>query len=277
MGGAEGRGAMLTADGRVIDYRDEGVGPAVLFVPGSFSTTAAWRPIQQALPPRYRMTGISLCGYGATDERRSAADAAIAHEVDLVAEAARHVGGPVHLVGHSFGGTVALAAALSGRVDVASVATFEANPLCLVREAGHPALFDEIRDMSRAYAAEVAAGMPDAAARIIDFWGGEGTFAAMPAAVQDYCRATAPANALDWESDFGFAATAADYASLPIPVLLVRGGRTIPAMTVMTDTLAAALPDTDTAVVEGAGHFLISSHAADCAQLLGDFLDRVAG
>ena len=38
----------------------------------------------------------------------------------------------MHLVGHSFGGTVALAAALANSIDVASLSLFEANPLALL-------------------------------------------------------------------------------------------------------------------------------------------------
>ena len=50
----------------------------------------------------------------------------------VVEALARHVGAPVHLVGHSFGGMVAFAAALSGRVEVVSLALFEANPIALI-------------------------------------------------------------------------------------------------------------------------------------------------
>ena len=48
---------MLTINGRRIDYEETGEGPAVLFVPGSFSTPAAWRGLQHWLPQRYRLVG----------------------------------------------------------------------------------------------------------------------------------------------------------------------------------------------------------------------------
>ena len=44
-----------------------------------------------------------------------------------VVAVAGKIGAPVHLVGHSFGGVVALATALAGAVEVLSIATFEAN------------------------------------------------------------------------------------------------------------------------------------------------------
>jgi pimeloyl-ACP methyl ester carboxylesterase len=51
------------------------------------------------------------------DERRSATaqDPCISHEVEVVESVIRKAGGPVHLVGHSFGGLVALAVSLRNR------------------------------------------------------------------------------------------------------------------------------------------------------------------
>jgi pimeloyl-ACP methyl ester carboxylesterase len=131
--------------------------------------------------------------------------------------------------------------------------------------------------MSAAFEQAHNDGERDAAGRIIDFWGGAGSFAAMPEPVQDYCRATAFANVLDWRTAFAFEATMADYARLAIPALIVRGGLANEAMVAITEGLAASLPDVRMSVVEGASHFLITSHAEDCARLLGDFLADVTG
>lgn len=257
-----------------VEFVESGSGPSLLFLPGSFSTPAAWRPLQRHLPPGYRLAGTSLLGYGATAERRQAGDSAMAHEVAAVLEAAGRLPGPLHLVGHSFGGTVALATALARRAPIASLALFEANPLALLRN--QPALQAEAVALSRRFAAAVAAGEADAPALIIDYWGGQGTFAALPEAVRDYCRRTAPANVLDWPCCLGFAPATADYAALDLPVLLVRGQHANAAMLAITQSLAQVLPRAEPAVVADAGHFLISSHPAACAALLGDFLRRVA-
>ncbi|MEE4238509.1 MAG: hypothetical protein V2I51_17440, partial [Anderseniella sp.] len=63
-----------------------------------------------------------------------------------------------------------------------------------------------------------------------------------------------------------------DLACMDFPVLLVRGERANPAMVAMTDLLGSRLPRVQAEVVAGAGHFLISSHPADCAALLGQHL-----
>jgi pimeloyl-ACP methyl ester carboxylesterase len=278
---------MISVDGRNIDFQDsdpggpgddtdndrDNAGPVILFVPGSFSTPAAWRPIMKLLPG-HRFVATSLCGYGATDETRSSGDHDMAHEVRVIGAVAAQIGRPVHLVGHSFGGSVAFAAALAGAVDVLSITTFEANPLDLMRVAGRDDQSIETRRMSDTYEAALAAGEVNAPRRIIDFWGGDGAYDSFPDAVQDYCRQTAYANVLDWHTCFGFDAPPQDYAGLDVPALLVRGGLCNPVIVTITDMLAASIPGARTEVVDGAGHFLISSHPQDCAALLTEFLDQ---
>jgi pimeloyl-ACP methyl ester carboxylesterase len=260
-------------DGQIAFATRGNFGPPVLFLPGSYSTEAAWRGVWSHLPDRWRLAATCLCGCGETIETRRPDDAGMAHELAVVAEAVRRLGSdPVHLVGHSFGGTVALAAALSDHVDVASLALFEANPFDLI--ADQPALYNEAAALADSFTSALERGEPDAAADIIDWWGGVGAFAAMPPPVQAFCRDLAQANALDWETDFGFRPDPAGIAALDCPVLLVRGARSIPAMVAMTEALAALLPIARRAVVAGAGHFLISTHPADCAQLLVQHLER---
>ena len=120
-----------------IDYEVYGFGPTVVLVPGSCSTGAAWRPLISAWDNRFRCVITSLLGYGGTAERRTTNDTSISHEVDVVEWVIRRAsGGSVHLVGHSFGGLVALAVALRNRVRLVSLVIIEAPAAELLREGG---------------------------------------------------------------------------------------------------------------------------------------------
>ncbi|MCV6593779.1 MAG: alpha/beta hydrolase [Silicimonas sp.] len=256
----------------VIELNETGHGTPVLFLPGSYSTGAAWRALDAELPPGLRRITTSLCGYGATAETRRTGDQGMAHEVAVVEEAARRIGAPFHLVGHSFGATVALAAALEHKLDLLSLALFEPNPLTLLRQTGRRDLFEMVRAVSTAFEFAVAAGETDAAARIIDFWDGPGAYAALPGPVQAFCRTGTRTNVRDWHTDFAFDVSADAIAGLDVPVLLVRGARSNAAMVAMCDALLAARPGTRTATIEGAAHSLIQTHAAECAARLEEFL-----
>jgi len=265
----------LVVDGREIDFVESGCGQTILFVSGSYGTPAAWRGMQKHLGDQYHCIATSICGYGKTEDTRTYDDLGMEHEVKVIQGIAEHVGKPLNLVGHSFGATVALASALSGSLDFRSITTYEANPLALIREHGSQELFDVTHRMSTDFEKAYDRGEQDAAGRIIDFWGGEGSFSAMPDVVKEYCRNTVFSNVLDWRTAFNFHATKADYGKLDMPVLLVRGSLANEAMVAITDGLADGLPNVRTEVVEGASHFLITSHPESCAALLMDFLSDV--
>ena len=263
---------MINATGAAIDYDETGSGPAVLFLPGSYSTGAAWRPIQKQLSVQVRAISTSLCGYGATHETRRPDDHDIEHHLRLVGSIATKAGAPLHLVGHSFGATVALAAALSDRFDIRSLSLFEANPLDILRAANHLDAYDEVRGIAADLATANSVSDPDACAAIIDYWDGHGAFAALPSPVQTYCRSASAANEMDWRTAFDFTLSLTAIEALAIPVLLVRGARANRAMVAMTDVLARHLSTRNVEIVGNASHSLISTHAPDCADLLSRFL-----
>ncbi len=256
------------------DFRETGTGPAVLFIPGSYSTSVAWGGVQKVLPDGYRVISTSLLGYGKTAETRTDRDFHMDHQVRLIESVIAQIGAPVHLVGHSFGGTIALAVALAGRADIRSVATFEANPFGLLSGRGCHDLVKTTRKLSQDFETAVTTGEQDAPRRIIDFWGGGGAFDALPGGVQDFCRQSAHTNILDWRTYYTFDAKAADFSRLKIPVLLACGARANPVIAEISGGLSECLPNARTATVDGAGHSLIVSHPQQCADLLVSHLDR---
>jgi pimeloyl-ACP methyl ester carboxylesterase len=257
-----------------VDYEEGGQGPTVVFAPGSCSTGAAWRPIISHCEGRWRWVTTSLLGYGGTAERRAAADASIAHVAAALEAVIRRAGRPAHLVGHSFGGLVALAVALRRTVPLASLSILEAPAAQLLHEVGEHAHYRAFRDMTDAYFAAFAAGKADAIATMIDFYGGAGTFAAWPPRVRAYAVATTAVNVRDWASAYGFQLSPALLASLELPVLVIRGGSSHAAVQRANELLGRYCPGAALATLEGAAHFMITSHAREVAALLSAHISR---
>ena len=131
-----------------IDYDEFGTGTTLVLVPGSCSTGAAWRPVIANWNSEIRCVTTSLLGYGGTAERRTARDPSISHEAEMLESVIRRAGGPVHLVGHSFGGLVALAVALRKQVDLASLVVIEAPAAEVLRDNGESGFYNDFREMS---------------------------------------------------------------------------------------------------------------------------------
>jgi pimeloyl-ACP methyl ester carboxylesterase len=258
-----------------IDYDETGEGQTIVFVPGSCSTGAAWRPVTAALPGRFRSVTTSLLGYGGTAERRTSRDPSISHEAGAVESVIRRAAtGRIHLVGHSFGALVALAVALRAKVPLASLTIAEAPAVELLREVGEHQHYRAFQDMSAAYFAAFHGGNEEAISMMIDFYGGPGTFASWPPRVRAYAAQTTPVNILDWASAYGFPLSPSALSAVEVPVQVVRGGASHPAMQRLNELLSIHLRGASLLTVPGAAHFMISTHPEYIA---GAIADHVAG
>lgn len=257
-----------------IEYDVQGAGTPLVLVPGSCSTGAAWRGVISALPPGYACVTTSLIGYGRSAERRTDGLKGIDVGAETVETVIAQAGGPVHLVGHSFGGLVALAVALRGKSPLLSLTVLEAPALGALlepSEADHLRAFDELRD---SYFAAHAGGDREAIRLMIDFYAGEGTFDAMPPKVRNYACDTAHTNVRDWIDAYAFELPRASMEALDLPVAIGWGGNSHPAIRRANEVLTQRIPGASSSVIPGAAHFMISTHPQDVAGIISRIAPR---
>ena len=163
-----------------IDYDVSGSGPTLVLVPGSCSTGAAWRSVIASWNGLFRCVTTSLLGYGGTAERRKPDDPAMAYEAAVVESVVRKAGGSVHLVGHSFGGLVAMAVALREASPAREPHDLEAPAAEMLRDAEKTICTMRLPQMTDAYFADFRGGDMNPIETMIDFYGGLGTFASWP-------------------------------------------------------------------------------------------------
>ncbi|WP_366555111.1 alpha/beta fold hydrolase [Aquibaculum sediminis] len=259
-----------------IDYEAKGGGPTVVLLPGSCSTGGVWRPVIAAWKNRFRCVTTSLLGYGGTAERRSANDTAMSHESEMVEAVIARAGGRVHLVGHSFGGLVALAVALRGQAPLASITVLEAPAGDLLRNAGEARHYAAFCAMKAAYFTAHRAGEAEAIKVMIDFYGGQGTFAAWPRRVRDYVVATTPVNILDWASADGEALSMGALGTLDLPLLVIWGGGSHPAMQRANALIRESVDGATGVVIAKASHFMLGTHPDEVARLIGRHVEVAA-
>jgi pimeloyl-ACP methyl ester carboxylesterase len=184
----------------------------------------------------------------------------------------RRAGAPVHLVGHSFGGLSALAVALRDPQLVRSLTVLEAPAPQILRHTREDQHYNDFRTMTAAYFGAFQAGQCNAIERMIDFFGGGGTFASWPQRVRDYAVETTAVNVLDWASAYGFALAPSLLAKLAMPTLVVRGEKSHPAVKRANELLGRSIPGTTIATIPGAAHFMIATHASELAGLVASHI-----
>ena len=178
------------------------------------------------------------------------------------------------MVAHSFGGIVALAVALRKRGILESLVIAEAPAAELLRSVGEHAHYQAFRDMTESYLDAFCDGDTEAIGTMIDFYGGAGTFDSWPSRVRDYAVATTSVNIRDWAT-VSLAAVASLLAAIDVPALRCCGAATaIPPCSAPTSCSASAVEGASCGAVDGAAHFMISTHAQDVARRVADRIDR---
>ncbi len=99
--------------GGTVHYREGGEGPPVVLVHGWIESSWCWLRLFDQVSSQYRCHALDLLGFGQTTIPEEATEFDIQAQVDLVLQFLEtRVEGPVHLVGHSMGGMIALQVAV---------------------------------------------------------------------------------------------------------------------------------------------------------------------
>jgi pimeloyl-ACP methyl ester carboxylesterase len=86
---------------------------------------------------------------------------------------------------------------------------------------------------------------------------------------------TTHVNILDWSSARGYPLTPAALAQLHVPTLVVTGTASHPAPRRANEVLSQCVPGARLAVINGAAHFMIATHAGEVAGLAAEHVQRV--
>ncbi len=238
--------------------------PDVIALHCSGASGAQWRRLAGVLGPDYRVHAPDFFGAGGTGPWPGARAFTLAEEAAPLLERIGRADRPVFLVGHSYGGGVALHIAAARPERVAGLALYEPSAFHLLRAAGPSAAaaLDEIRAVSRACDGHVLVGdLNAAAAAFVDYWNGAGTWAGLAAGTRAGLTRWVGKAPLEFRALLDETTAPARYRGITCPVLIMRGRRAPAPTRVVAARLAALLPDSRVAVVEGAGHMGPISHA----------------
>jgi pimeloyl-ACP methyl ester carboxylesterase len=109
--------------GTTLSYSVEGSGPPLVLVHGAFSDHATnWTFVAPLFQQQFTVYSIARRGRGAT---AATEHHTLEQEAQDVADVVRSIGGPVHLLGHSYGAHCALLAAAQVRERVARLVLYE--------------------------------------------------------------------------------------------------------------------------------------------------------
>ena len=155
--------------------------PVLLCVHASASSGRQWDALAARLRGRADVVAPDLHDHGDGPPAPRGEEDLLALDAGLVERVLRDLPGAVHLVGHSYGGAVALSAARRCPGKVRSLVVFEPAWFGLLRATAPDSdAFMGIAWIAQSVRLHVQGGRPREAARLfVDFWSGSGTYEAM--------------------------------------------------------------------------------------------------
>jgi pimeloyl-ACP methyl ester carboxylesterase len=135
-----------------VDFLEAGAsGPVVLLVHSSVSGARQWRRLMDELKDQFRVRAVNLFGYGKTPPWSSEEHQSLDDQARLVEGALPADADEIYLVGHSFGGSVAMKAAARLKGRVSKLVLLETNPFYLLAQSGRTDAFAEAMEMRKLY------------------------------------------------------------------------------------------------------------------------------
>jgi pimeloyl-ACP methyl ester carboxylesterase len=204
------------------DFLEAGSGPLVILVHSSVSGAQQWRRLIEDLKADFRVRAVNLFGYGKTPAWPMEAPQSLDDQARLVETALPANAENVRLVGHSFGGAVAMkvAARLPGRVT--RLVLLETNPFYLLKQSGQADAFAEAMELRNCIKKFGALGdWATAAEQFADYWGGEGSWRDMSPARRKAFAAAMKPNYSEWDAVMDETTPVEEWARLLPPATLV--------------------------------------------------------
>ncbi|HUT48594.1 MAG TPA: alpha/beta fold hydrolase [Alphaproteobacteria bacterium] len=263
----------FTYQGITVHYTETGlgrVGPLVVLIHSGSNSAAQWDGVAAQLGERHRVLAPDLYNCGGTSPWPGPGPLTFDAETQLVRALIARAGGSAHLVGHSFGGGVALRIAALAREALLSLTLIEPPGYPLLRDAGHEEAYADYAGVRDAFLAAVGRGDHAAAWQgFIDHYHGRGdAWAGLSERVRAKLVARSPTQIGVYQAQDSNPTTLADIARLGEETLLLQGEHAAIAERSFCALITATAPACRSIIIAGAGHMSPISHAQEVAEAI---------
>jgi len=228
----------------------------------------------EALAPDFHVLAADSYGAGKSPPWPTNRQIGLRDELELLEPVFARAGTPFTLVGHSYGGAIALVAAVTQPRRIRAMALYEPVLFSLLdADSPPPNDADGIRDTVRRAAAALDAGDPDRAAEcFFDYWMGPGAWQQMPEP-RKAPIAAAIVSVREWlVALLGEPTRLESFAALDLPVLYMIGKRSPASSRGVARLLTRVLPCVKVVEFEGLGHNGPVTHPGVVNEAISKFL-----
>jgi pimeloyl-ACP methyl ester carboxylesterase len=235
--------------------------PVVLLIHSGGFTSRQWRRLADLLAAHYRVLAPDLLGYGTRGAWPDGEPFHFRQDVDLLESLLEAEGAPAHLVGHSYGGFLALQLALRRPDLVRSIAAYDPVAFGVLDETTDADVLGALTRVKRTWEPRDKGVDEEWLRQFVEWWNGPGAWERLNEETRAAFRA------VGWKlfqevMTLGADRTdAATYGTISVPALFLGGATSPPVERRVVEKLAAALPHATARFFPGVGHMGPISHA----------------
>jgi pimeloyl-ACP methyl ester carboxylesterase len=239
--------------------------PCVIALHCSLGSGRQWTRLAAQLGGNYRVIAPDLSGYGSNADTFDW-PTTLAREVELLSDRLHEAAGPIHLVGHSYGGAVAFKIATDSPFAdrVRSLTLLEpVLPTLLLDNAADFRLHDRFARVAHEVCQHLWSGsVLEAIDKFTEFWNGSGPPEPLSAGARLRMIEHADKLVFDFRAAFAEPGVAAAAAALRVPTLLFSGGLSPYLTQRIVERLSWLIDGADALHLPRAGHMLPTTHAS---------------
>ena len=211
------------------DFIEQGKGSKVILLHSSVAGARQWRSLMAALAPKHHTNAINLFGYGKTAAWGADHTQTLTDQARLIEPFLPTDGGKISIVGHSFGGSVAMKAAALYEEQINRLVLIEPNPFYLLAQNDRATGYAEAVALQKCIKENGSANTWEAAAvEFVNYWTGTGGWDAMTAERQAKFTQALKPNFHEWDAVMNEQTPISDWASnLPRDTTFISAADTV--------------------------------------------------
>ena len=244
---------------------ESSIASSVIALHCSLGSGQQWGRLAEELAGRHQLIAPDISGYG-SNALAPERPITLAREVDLLSNHFAEASGPLHLVGHSYGGALAFKIATDSPMAsrVRSLTLIEpVLPTVLLETGSDWQLHDHFVNVAHEVYEGLRNGSPEEALdTFLAFWQGAEPPGELSSKARLRLMKYVEKLPFDFRSVFAEQNVAPAAAGIRVPTLLLSGGLSPRLTQRVVGCLASMIPGAETRRLPEAGHMLAISHAA---------------
>ncbi len=254
-------------NGLAVHYERYGAGEDVVLLHAGGSSSAQWRKVAGILEDDFHLFAPDFIGFGQTDNWPGPTEPSHDDQAELVASLIeQECDGPVHFVGHSFGGAVVFRLALARPELFRRLVLIEPVLTPLLNLAGREDIFAEYRALAHDFIDNGRAGRDEVAWRnFIDYRNGAGTWEGLSEKARGRFLSGTKQVVDTFLSNLANPTTLEECRTVVVSTLILCGEKTTEPDRVVTEILHREMPHNQHQVIADAEHMSPLTHPESVA------------